>query len=66
MERAAWADNSPVHYMTEAHWRACPKTAMRCLIFVCVDENMKGGRRMEGGKTRRCERLLREQPSVVI
>lgn len=63
--RAARADNSRVRYATEEH-RRTSENNYEMPNFVCADENMKGRRRMEGGKTRRCERLLREQPSVEL
>ncbi len=57
------ADNSRVRYMKEEHRGAHLTTAMRrLLLFVWRRERETGRRR--GGKTRRCERLLRDQPSI--
>lgn len=62
------ADNSRVHYTKEEHGGAQLTIAMRCLLLFVWRRARETGRGRQGGigggKTRRRERLLRDQPLI--
>lgn len=58
------AVNSRVRYMKEEHGGAHLTTPMRRLLLFMCGGDWGGGEGSEEGKTRRCEILLRDQPSI--